>query len=368
MPYGADSSGYSTAGDVLVSQDGVGLNVIWDQITQALDMWNQQRGALANLLSYQTINSGDAIPQGLVLDSFELASEFGQPTALRAPNEYALLGYTFEDYDRATRMTERFIRDATQEQILAQANLALAADNQLTQGLILNRLFNNGAELSPEGLTAYSAYNGDTMTVPPYLGKAFAANHNHYVVSGNTVIDSGDVETLAKTVREHGFGSDGSQLILLVNPEQLETISSWKAGQETATAIYAHYDFIPSQGAPAYLQPDNIVGTVAPGEYAGLKVSGSYGDLWVISSDFVPEDYFAIVATYGENDTRNAIGFRVHPKPVYQGLRIIEGGRIYPLIESTYSRACGVGFRRRGQAAVMQIKAAGSYEAPEIQL
>jgi hypothetical protein len=148
----------------------------------------------------------------------------------------------------------------------------------------------------------------------------------------------------------------------------MDSIASWRAGQETATGVFAKHDFIPGQGAPPYYTPQEIVGQVAPASFEGLKIQGSYGDVWIIQSDFVPLDYFAITATYGKDHPSNAIGFRQHSNPIYQGMRTIQGPRPgYPLIESFYTRGCGVGFRRRGQAAVMQIKATGSYEAPEIQ-
>lgn len=278
------------------------------------------------------------------------------------------MGYTFEDYDRATRMTARFIRDATREQVLAQANLALAADQQLTQGTVLERLFSNVPEANEHNHTAYSAYNGDALEPPAYLGKSFGTPHNHYMVSNSATIDSGDLEATAKAVTEHGFGVEpGSQLVAIVNPEQMDVISTFRAGQENATGIVAKHDFIPSAGAPPYFTPQEIVGQIAPETFNGLKVQGSYGPLWLVSSDFVPEDYISVFATYGANHPNNAIGFREHPNAVYQGLRSIPGVRPgYPLIESFFSRAFGVGFRRRGQAAVMQIKASGSYEVPDI--
>jgi hypothetical protein len=143
-PYGFEG-GYNDSSDVLVnvSNDGVDLQLIWVEIKAALDAWNSERGAIVNLLSYTTTDTANAIPQGTSDDSFELATEAGEPESLRAPSSHLLLGYTFEDYDKATRFTWRFLRDSTREQILAVANLALAADQKLVQGTILERLFDN---------------------------------------------------------------------------------------------------------------------------------------------------------------------------------------------------------------------------------
>ena len=91
--FGGDSDsgarGYSSQGDVLVSQtsDGVDLNRLWDDAAAAMSKWNQKRSSLAALVSYPTVNAADAIPQVLGGDHFEVASEFGEPTGLRAePN------------------------------------------------------------------------------------------------------------------------------------------------------------------------------------------------------------------------------------------------------------------------------------------
>jgi hypothetical protein len=121
-----------------------------------------------------------------------------------------------------------------------------------------------------------------------------------------------------KNVTEHGFGIEaGSQLIWLVNPVEAEVIASFRAGQENATGVVAKHDYIPPAGAAAYLQPDNIVGQVAPATLNGLKVNGRYGPLWIIQSDFVPEKYVSVFATYGPGSVDNVIGVRQHPNVPY---------------------------------------------------
>lgn len=54
------------------------------------------------------------------------------------------------------------------------------------------------------------------------------------------------------------------------------------------------------------------------------------------------------------------------PNPSYQGLRHIPGRGPYPVVDSMFARGFGVGVRHRGAAAVCQIKASGSYAAPQI--
>lgn len=185
-----------------VSADGVDLNTIWSQVKAAIDAWNAERSALTSLLTFNTTNSADAIPQAASSESFEVATEYGEQEALRAPTAHLLAAYTFEDFDLATRWTWKFLRAATKEQILAQANFALEADNKLTCGTIFQRLFDNAPDINEWAHTVYPIFNGDNVVPLDYLGKSFTALHNHFLVSGAAEIDSGDLEQAAKAV--HG--------------------------------------------------------------------------------------------------------------------------------------------------------------------
>lgn len=373
--FGADS-GYHTAGDVLVNEtaDGVNLNTIWAEFQAMLATWNAERSALASLLTFPTTLTADAVPQSLSNSSFELASEYGVPKAARVPSDVLLLGNTFRDYDLASRMTWKFLRDSTSEQVDAIFSDMLAADNKLVNTTILKRLFDPRPEINEYGATCFGLWTGDDgITPPPYLGREFPANTTHYLPSGASVIDSQDVEAGIRAVTLKGYGRQvGSQLLLLVNPVEGEQVATWRAGEESrpkegaeASGPIAKHDFIPSAGAPAYLLPDNVIGEVAPKEFGGLPVSGSYGPVWVIESEFVPVGYAAVVATSGANASGNVIAVRSHKNTAYQGLRLIPGNQQrYPLIESFGSRGFGVGVRHRGAAHVTQITTASTYTPP----
>ena len=172
---------------------------------------------------------------------------------MRAPSEYLLLGYRFDDYDKATRYTWKFLRSATAEQIRADTNYAMSTDAKLVQGTILERLFTPTAGVNEWNHTTYGLYNGDTFVPPRYLGRSFTAPHQHYLVSGADGIDSGDVEGAAKLVTEHGYGTEpNSKLLAFMNPVQAEQVASWRAGEVSANTVVAHHDYVPSAGAPAY--------------------------------------------------------------------------------------------------------------------
>jgi hypothetical protein len=171
-----------------------------------------------------------------------------------------------------------------------------------------------------------------------------------------------------KLIAEHGYTDNPlTRLLAFVNPQEAEEISKWKAG-ETFNGSVANHDYIPSAGAPAYLLPENIVGEIAPATFNGLKVEGSYGPTWIIRSEYVNPGYVLIAATNGPDSDLNVVSVRQHVNPAYQGLRIIPGNTYYPIQESFWARAIGVGARHRGAAVVIQIKQTGTYVPPSIVL
>ncbi|WP_428338797.1 hypothetical protein [Mycobacterium sp.] len=367
------AKGISTEGDVLVNQtaDGVDLNQIWAEIQEALALYNSERATVGSLISYQTINAADAVPQSISSDSFELATEMGVPRAIRPPSDVLKLGYSFRDYDLSLRATWKFLREATAEQVTAQVTRVLEADNKNVNGTILRRLFDPATEMNEWGHTCYGLWSGDGMTPPPYLGTTFDGTHTHYLTSGSTVIDSADVELMIKHITEHGYGIDtASQLVLFANPLDVDasSMTAWRAGIEYRTGgPLPKFDFIPSAWLPAYLSNETIHGAIPPTDWNGLKVWGSYGNAWLLQSTYVPRGYVAVVASGGAGSDENPVGMRQHVNVAYQGLRHIPGHwNGYPLQDSFLARGFGVGVRHRSAAVVCQITTSNSYTAPAI--
>ena len=365
---GTAPGGYVTEGDVLVNvtADGVSLADIYAEYRDSLALYNAERSALVSLLSFSTTRAFDSVPQGALSEGFELASEFGVPKAAGVPVDELRLGYTFEDYDRASRFTWRFLRDATQEQVDSVHRGILEASNRLVTTSILSRLFNPSQGLSPEGNPVYGLFNADGSHIPDFMGRSWdPATTSHYVTSGSATLDPSDVESLIRLVKLKGHTASGQRLLLLVNPSESETIASFRVGVESADLTRARYDFVPSGTAPARYVTERLEGAAPPVEYGGLPVIGSYGDALVIESMFVPSGYVAMVASGGPNSDRNVVGLREHPNPAYRGLRLIPGNQQrYPLVESFYAQSFGVGVRRRGAAAVMQLTPDETYTAP----
>jgi hypothetical protein len=362
---------YQGESDAIISKtsDGHDLNDLYSEIRDVFRLWSDNLDSLVSLISYKTVSPAEFLLQTSDGARMEKASEFGVPRGL-ASQPATTVGFGFDDYDIASRWTYRALRAMSKAQIQNSADNIMSAHNKAVVSSVLQRLFDNTSHTTPEGNNSVGLWSGD-MKPPSHLGKSFAANHDHYLVSGAATVDSEDIEALATLSSEHGYGkTSGSQLLLLCNELEAEKISSYRAGVVSANTKVAKYDFIPSSSAPAYLTDKSIVGSVAPGEVLkGIECIGSYGRLWVVPHAAVPEGYLSVVASAGANSTSNPVGFREHPDPAHRGLKLIPGNwQGYPLIEAMAYAGFGCGIRHRGAAAVMQIKASGPYEVPQVEL
>lgn len=373
LPFGGDdtSGGIGTEGDIVyTTSDGVDINALWDEAQAAVAVWNSGRNRLVNLLTFPVTNEIETVPQ-VGEAAFEVATEFGEPQGERLKLGYFQLGFDFEDYDRATRFSWKALRDMDARQVRAVNNALLQADDKLVFKMVMSAVFDNRdreTDIRNKAYKVYPLYNADSVVPPSYRGKTFTGSHTHYMVSGNTVIDSKDLEDAYENIAEHGYTIEaGTQIVCFMNRNQLREVRKFRMNEENNNNAIAEYDFIPSRNQPAQFLdvPTGLLGALPPDTWNGFRTYGSYGDILLIEEPFMPDGYFMMVGTGGLGNLQNLVGLREHRNPVYRGLRIIPGNdQRYPLIESYYTRAFGTGIRQRAGGVVMQIKASGSYDVP----
>lgn len=373
--YGADR-GFNVAADIVTqTADGVPLNDIYNEFADALAEWNQNRNLVTRLFTFDTTESFAQIAgePGAGAD-FELESEFGLPKSSRRDINWLRMGYPLEFFDAASRFTHKFLRDSSAEQIRLQFEDKVEQDNRLlfrkTMEALTERPATTGDRFTNEnGVSIYNLWDGHSDSTPPsYAGKSFASSHNHYMVSGAATVDGGDLKALIDTIQEHGYGlpESNERIVIMVRKgtANAEAIRGFRRDPDNAATD--PFDFIPAQGAPAYLTDETIVGDVPPSRYQGIPIFGSYGDALLFESYHVPDGYLLAVASAGPGNSRNPLAFRQHRNPGLHGLRLVNPNDAtrFPLVNAYYQRGFGVGVRHRSAAAVMQIKASGSYENP----
>jgi len=371
-----EPGGYLTGGDVVQqTTDGVDVNELWSEFQQVLAIYNERRARLIELITFPVQQLIETVPQ-VGESTFEEASEFGVPRAIRAELSYFQLAYDFRDYDLATRYTWRFLRDADRRQVEAIHQQALNADSRLIFKKVMEALWNKEnrqADINRQNYTVFALYNGDGTIPPKYKDIEFDGNHSHYMTSGAAVIDSEDIENMYEHIAHHGYGIEaGTTFVALCNRDEIKEIRTWRIGEENGeSGATAQYDFIPAPNQPAQIVPNEagLLGTQPPTSWNGLPVIGSYAGILIVEEQYIPSGYVLLLGSGGEGDLQNPVGLREHANTAYRGLRLIPGNQqAYPLVDSYYARAFGTGIRQRGGAVIMMVGGDGTsatYEAPE---
>jgi hypothetical protein len=354
--------GINTAGDLIrETVDGVPVSRLWGEFIETLKIRNETRDNLMAFLGFKTTAAGDQVAQTADVEDMEKASEYGLAKSVRAPGVFLTLGFNFDWFDAATRFTWQFLVDADASQVEAQHQAVLEADNRLVFKAMMGALFSNASRLNPEGLTVQPLYNADGTIPPEHAGVTYDGTHTHYLVSGAASLEGNDVIDVTRHVTHHGKGdtSQGERVVVFMHPNEAEVARGIVRGATSAA------DFIPSESAPAFLTDQTIVGDRPPAALGRISIFGSLGTAWLSESSLIPAGYLAAASVAGSNDPRNVLAVREHSRPELRGLRLIPGpSDDHPLQQSTYQRGFGTGVRQRGGAAIMQIKASGSYAVP----
>lgn len=385
--------GYSASGDILTrTRDGQDLNAIWNTYQELLAAFNAQRQPLVDLLSFTTNTVIEDIVQP-GSESFEEATEFGIPTAIRPQPTPTARAYPFKWYDTRTAYTFQFLaggpgqaEGASSAQLDAHLSTVMEADNKLQFQQVMKALFNNvNRSVLIDGVTfpVTALYNADGQYIPDVDGKSFnAATHTHYLSSGantgQTAFDPQDVLDVARTVEEHGYNrANGYNILIVMNPDDANAsvakyVRNTVFASGGATTVTSLYDFIPSQGANLTMQLPpgyTLAGGLPPNQFAGLNVAGSWGPYLIVTANQIPTGYMVAVATRGAGTTSNVIGIREHSNPGLRGLVLRPGNTSaqYPLIDSYFIRGLGTAVGPRGAAAIMKLDATGGpYTVPPL--
>jgi hypothetical protein len=367
------AGGFNTTGDLITSTtDGVDLNTLWNEFQTVNDEYNAARQAVVDFLTYSVNNPVEDVPVLGTQGDFEEASEFGVPRSYRPEFDTYAMGFGFKWYDLANRFTWQFLAEAPAAQVRAIENQALEADSRLVFTKVMRQLFRNvtdSATIRGNAYNVYGFYNGDANSTPPaYAGTTFAAGHNHFMVSGGTVVDQFDLQDMQEQLVHHGYNRvNGYRTVLMANRADTTRMRAFRSEQNGGPAG-ALWDFIPAQGQPASLldvTTQIINGGPAAAQLDGLNVIGTYGDIIIVEEDYIPAGYLVMFVTGGRDNLQNPIGFREHQNAGLRGMRLVKGRNAdYPLLDAYYVRGFGTGVRQRGAGVVMQIKATGTYAPP----
>lgn len=357
--------GFNERADVVMALDGTDLNDFWAEVNDTIRIRNADRSRLIDALTFRVTGPIDQVTLPGEVD-FEEASEYGQPVGIRSGATRLFRGYDFKFYDLAVRYTWMYIAEADSRQLTQLHNLALEADTKLLFNKVMKTLFNplnlNGITDKNEPITVYKFYNADGELPPKFKQTTFAGSHSHYMVSATATVTGANLKALYDNIAEHGYTlQSGYKLVLWANKQETNTIKTFR------TATGSEFDFVPNPNyyGGAVWVPNNGSYVGGPNGGAVPGEIGTYGPWHIVEEDYIPAGYMAGLATGGLDNISNPVGVREHTNAAYRGLKIIPGARSdYPLLDSFYRRGFGTGVRQRGAGAIMQVKAAGTYDIP----
>ncbi|WP_028652764.1 hypothetical protein [Nocardioides halotolerans] len=359
--------GYSAFADVMqTTADGRDLNDLFAELQAAADIQNEQQQNFLSLFSYPVNSPVTSVLQtvGGTAGIFEESSEYGVPLSSRQLADVLNMGATFKWYDARWSATWRYLADASADEVAANANAILAADQDHLFNDVMKTVFSNVNRqvVDPKTDAVYDVFafaNGDGWTPPSYGGQTFSDTHTHYRISGAAAVTSGDLDEIVDDFKSHGYSAEnGAQLVIFVNSVEGNVISTYRVTDG------ARADFIPASGARFYAE-GALIGDQPSASFAGFPVKGAYDEALIIESSRIPAGYVVALASGGSLANSNPIMLRTHPR--FSGLTLVEGSRpSYPLVDSYWVRGFGTGIRHRLAGLVMQIKASGSYVPPTL--
>lgn len=369
---GPGPTGYNETADILTrTVDGVPFNQLYQEIVDTLGIINANRSPLVEWLTFPVTSPYEEI-MPITEHDFEEADEYAQPVGIRLGRPWNM-GFDMRYYDLAQRFTFRYLGRARSGHIRALNATAIEADRRLVARKILTQLFTNQtrqATLEDTGtvVNVYPLYNGSQTVlpaVPPsYKTYSHLNTHDHYLATGSTTFDSGDLDDMWFHIYHHGY-TQGAQIFAVMNREQAQIARKFRV------ATGDQYDFIPAVGSADARFRGTMVGSFASMDVGGINTFpgffGQYGDINLIQEDYVPAKYVIMFASGGRFSENNIVGLREHENPELRGLKLIPQFERYPLRESFYHHALGTGTRHPGAGVVSQMTA-GSYTPPTLTL
>lgn len=352
------AQGTSTQADAVTQTiDGADLNAMWAEFQATVGLHNDSMDTLLAALTYPVTSPVESVmyPTG---DEFEEASEFGVPKGIRQGKPFNL-GFGFKWYDIAIRYTWQFLADSTQNQVEALNNSALSADTRLQFYQVMRAIFRDtsvASEVNGQPITVYPFYNGDGAIPPKWKNTTHDGDHTHYLTSGATALDSGDIDDIETHLRHHGYTPQlGYNFVLMVNRQEAQIIRGFRVADGDS------FDFIPSGAEGGVIVDGEVIGApqgTLPGQV------GTYGPWRVVEEDYIPATYVFGFVTGGARNIGNPVGIREHANASMRGLRLVKGpDSDYPLTDSFYQHGLGTGIRHRGAGVVLQTTD-GSYAVP----
>lgn len=350
--------GISDSRDVLWTLDQVTLDVVWDDMIDAITMYNEALDSFLGPLTFRTRQSAWRIASGGRM-KWQKGTQYGRPDRQRIMPTFTTRGLPVWDYDLGLAYTRKYLLNATAQEIEMQQNEVFRSDNENLLNEVLRAAFRNTSYQFDDDrvgtITVLPAYNGDSEVPPPVAGHVFTAPHTHYHVT-NGAWEYADILLNKSDLREHGH--DGRRILRIAENLEPDIRAMQDANGNSAFVENFAYENPFVALAPADTQRTTVG---LPPEYIGV-IAG----FWVRVDPWLPDNYYFGYNDYGANSTLAPLAFREPYNDAEVGLQLIEGGSSaeYPIVNSYYLRSFGVAALNRGNLTVTFVDSGSSYVDP----
>lgn len=331
----------------------VGESIVYDAVQEFVRMHNENLISTSNLFIQGMTERFKDIYKMPGSGRLQRRNAFARTGAVRPGSEWDV-AYPLEEFGVAIEGDVKAYAMLTVEELANELITARIQDINTVRWEVLSSFYNNENRVvvdqwpgSKGSLTIRTLANGDGTMYMPLSGTDLAERDN-YVVSGyaDTAID--DTNNPVATIVEK-LGSNGNAVVFINKAQRAKVEALTNFVDATPAAIMAGSGRDTLRSAPTLPSKAELIG---------------YTDsAWVaVWDEAVPPSYVIGV----DADQPGPYMMRVHRSEydLPQGLALVVTDERYPIRTRHWEHDFGIGAGNRVNGAVVQLKAAGTYDVP----
>jgi hypothetical protein len=284
----------------------------------------------------------------------------GRYAAVKATGQWDV-AFPLRDYGAQVAGNDVDMRYMTIQDLDRHLMTVMAQNIATVRFELLKSLLNNTEKTFSDplqgDLSVEPLANGDTVLYPPVIGSQTEATEDHYVGSNYTAANISTTNNPYVTIRdeleEHfGVASDGSNIVVMIHPDQLAKTVALGSGHWTGVQD----QFIRPGDDTAILQ---ALGATFPG-----VLRGRCDGVWVVEWRYIPSGYM-----FGLHlDVARPVIRRVDPADtgLGDGLQLVATDEAFPFQGSFWRHRFGYGVGNRLNGYALQLVGTTSYTIPTL--
>lgn len=344
-------------------QSKLGQQFIYDTINDYYDLHNREVDELESVLVETTTTDHTF---GYQLPPFGYMERLGGQAA-PAANKFSgkwEVSFPLEDYGKALMQDDVTLAYMNPKQLQAHVDGVRAMDINTRRREILSALFREADwsfedDIFNKTLSVKSLANGDATLYPPIRGGKDPSTRDRFAVSGYVAADISSTNNPVVTARselqkDFGRQTGGANIAVIYNEAQI-------------AKIRALPNFVEVEDRYIRSGANSDTLTEIPTGIPGV-IEGRTDGAWIATWEWIPAGYQLaihlnaprpLIRRVDPPNARAALG-------INNGLSLVAQDKSFPLLRSIYRNRYGYGVGNRLNGHIMQFKASGSYDVPDV--